>query len=81
MSAACGLAIPPGGGHPARGGVRFAYHLEATARTRLVILDAVGRRVRMVHSRDDGAGDHEATWDGLDDRGRPCPAGIYFGNT
>jgi hypothetical protein len=24
------------------------------------------------------AGDHEATWDGLDDRGAPAASGVYF---
>jgi len=66
------------GSHPTRGAVRFAYRLDRAARARVVMLDAVGRRVRAMPAREEAAGDHQMTWDGRDDDGRPCAAGIYF---
>ena len=42
------------------------------------IYDGAGRRVRGFFLGDLGAGTHEVTWDGRDDRGRRVPAGAYF---
>ena len=44
---------------------------------RLELFDAGGRRVRTLLAGDLAAGDHEATWDGRDDRGRAVAAGAY----
>jgi tetratricopeptide (TPR) repeat protein len=66
------------GPHPARGAVRFGYRLESPARPRLAVLDALGRRVRVVEAESREAGDHELAWDGRDDGGRTCPQGVYF---
>ena len=66
------------GAQPSRGAVRFAYRLATEARTRVVILDALGRRVRTVRSGEEPAGDREAAWDGVDERGHVTAPGVYF---
>jgi Calcineurin-like phosphoesterase/Purple acid Phosphatase, N-terminal domain/FlgD Ig-like domain len=63
---------------PSRGAVRLGYRLARAGRTRIVMLDAVGRRVRMVRSIEESAGEHEVVWSGEDDAGRICAAGVYF---
>ncbi len=42
------------------------------------ILDLAGRRVRTVHSGRLAAGEHEMTWRGDDDAGRPVASGTYL---
>jgi hypothetical protein len=66
-------------GQPSRGTVRFGYRLQHPGSTRVVLLDALGRRVRMIRSGVESEGDHEVSWDGSDDRGGRCEPGVYFG--
>jgi flagellar hook assembly protein FlgD len=42
------------------------------------VYDLAGRRVRNLLEGVFPAGNHAATWDGLDERGRHVPAGVYF---
>ena len=44
----------------------------------LRLYDAGGRRVRTLVQHHLGAGRHEATWNSLDDAGRPLASGVYF---
>ena len=41
------------------------------------ILDLAGRRIRAEVLRGLRSGEHEFTWDGKDDRGRPVASGVY----
>jgi hypothetical protein len=50
----------------------------ADRRTRLEILDATGKPVRTLTSRDDGSGGVIAVWNADDCSGREVPEGIYF---
>jgi hypothetical protein len=43
-----------------------------------VVLDALGRRVRMIRTGVEPEGEHEVAWDGDDDQGRRCRPGVYF---
>ncbi|MBD3336870.1 MAG: hypothetical protein GF355_15265 [Candidatus Eisenbacteria bacterium] len=45
---------------------------------RLMLYDVEGRRVRTLVSGRLAEGSHEVTWQGLDDRGRAVPPGVYF---
>ncbi|HET9325170.1 MAG TPA: metallophosphoesterase [Candidatus Eisenbacteria bacterium] len=63
---------------PSRGTVRFGYRLAHAGPARVVMLDALGRRVRVIHSGVQPEGEHEVSWAGEDDQGRTCPAGVYF---
>lgn len=64
--------------NPARGPIEIRYHLTRPLESRLVIVDVLGRRVRMIRSGPAPAGRQHDTWDGRDDRGRQSPAGVYF---
>ena len=44
----------------------------------LRVFDTRGRLVRTLVEGSMTAGRHSTMWDGLDERGRPCPAGVYF---
>jgi hypothetical protein len=57
------------------------YQLFSTGPVSLEILDVLGRRVRVIKTPELGLGRpgiHTAFWDGLDDRNRVLPNGIYF---
>ncbi|MBN1824721.1 MAG: hypothetical protein JW958_00560 [Candidatus Eisenbacteria bacterium] len=56
--------------------IRFTLAREG--RASVTIYDPAGRRVRTLLSGALPAGDHEAVWDGRDDRGRDVAAGVYF---
>ena len=44
----------------------------------LEIFDALGRRVRVLATGDQGAGRHEFQWDGRDTNGNTLPSGLYL---
>jgi hypothetical protein len=64
--------------NPARGLSRFAYSLPTAAALRITIHDALGRRVRALVDRADGAGWHDAGWDLRDDAGASVGPGLYW---
>jgi len=54
------------------------YLLPVRSEVSLAVYDLRGRRVRrLLANRDEGAGRHEATWNGRDELGRDLPSGIY----
>ena len=64
--------------NPARGSVRLTLELPRPADVRVEVLDLAGRRVRPLHSGATSAGALALTWDGLGERGRAVPSGLYF---
>ena len=52
--------------------------MPTTAHVRLAILDAAGRRVRVLRDGVLPAGSYAVTWDGRDDSGASLPSGLYF---
>jgi hypothetical protein len=65
---------------PAVSQVRLSYRLPTAGPATLFVTDARGRLVRRLVQDDAAtAGDHVASWDGMDDRGVRVPAGVYFG--
>ncbi len=54
------------------------YQLAHQVRTSLAIYDAIGRVVRNLVNKTEPAGWYSVTWDGKNDRGLECAAGIYF---
>ena len=59
----------------------ISFSLAAAGPVQLRVYDLSGRLVRTLV--DDGnltAGDHEAVWDGQDQKGRTAAAGVYFYN-
>lgn len=58
---------------------RIAYDLPAAGPVRLEVFDPRGRQVRvLVDGKVQGPGIASAGWDGLDQTGRPLPAGVYL---
>ena len=56
--------------------LRFA--LATPEHARLDVYDLAGRRLRTLVDADLPAAEHEAVWDGRDDRGSVLPSGVYF---
>jgi hypothetical protein len=56
----------------------IGYSLRQDGVAELTVFNPAGRRVRTLVDGLVTAGDHEATWDGLDDRGTPVASGVYF---
>jgi hypothetical protein len=82
------LAVPPAGPttgvalgrpapHPFRDRVRLPFTLPAPGRVRLAVFDVGGRSIATLLDADRPAGPASVTWDGRDDRGVRCAAGVY----
>jgi len=71
----CALSPRP---NPANPRAVLAYELPAPGPVELAIYDLRGRLVRTVVRGERPAGPSTAVWDGCDDRGRPCAAGVYI---
>jgi hypothetical protein len=56
----------------------ITYRLARPGRAELVVYDVSGHRVRVLADDITTAGDHNAVWDGRDDRGRLVSSGVYF---
>ncbi len=76
------LALAPCEPNPLRtiGRVRFSLPEAAAGgeRVSLTVHGLDGARVRTLVDESLDAGEHEAAWDGRDDRGRPLAPGLYF---
>ncbi|MEZ4386747.1 MAG: FlgD immunoglobulin-like domain containing protein [Candidatus Krumholzibacteriia bacterium] len=55
-----------------------AFSLERAGLASLRVFDTRGRLVRTLVHEDLGAGQHEVTWRGDDQQGRPVASGVYF---
>lgn len=62
---------------PARPGAVIASRLPADATLRLRLFDLLGRELRTLSEGRGHRGTFETRWDGLDQYGRPLPAGVY----
>ena len=72
------FALGPVRPFPARESATVSYTMAAAEAVHLEVLDARGRRVRLLVDGERGAGPHSVTWDGLDARGIPVGSGLYF---
>lgn len=60
------------------GAAEIRYALDKPAFVTIAVEDASGRRVRnLVSAQRREAGECGETWDGFDDAGTPCAAGVY----
>lgn len=64
--------------NPFNPSTRLSFDLAAGGRASLKVYDAAGRLVATLLDEHRDAGHHQVTWDGRDDRGRRCPAGVYL---
>ena len=56
----------------------IGYSLAAKTQVELSVFNARGQRVRHLASLEANGGQHQLTWDGRDDQGRPCDNGLYL---
>ena len=63
--------------NPFRSSTRVEFQLARPAQARLVIVDALGRRLGEV-ARSFPAGTSSLEWNGRDSAGHPLPTGVYF---
>jgi subtilisin family serine protease len=54
------------------------YELPCDTHVEVCVYTMTGRRVRVLERGHRTAGSHSATWDGLDEHGRPAASGVYF---
>ncbi|MFH1680771.1 MAG: choice-of-anchor D domain-containing protein [Candidatus Eisenbacteria bacterium] len=64
--------------NPARQGTTIRFAIPAAGNIRLQVFNIEGRLVRDLANGSFDAGDHIASWDGKDGRGRDVGPGIYF---
>lgn len=64
--------------NPSDGAARIAYVLGRSGPMRLSLVDASGRRIRLLVDGTQTAGEHEVMWDGRDERGRAVSTGMFF---
>lgn len=64
--------------NPFNPSTRIEFDLPGPCLAALAIFDARGSLVRTLVREELPGGAHEASWDGLDARGRPAGSGIYF---
>jgi hypothetical protein len=67
-------AIP----NPSTGKITIRYRLPGAESADMTVYDLLGRRVRVLESREHAPGLHSLTWDGRDEGGRRVAPGIYF---
>jgi hypothetical protein len=72
------LALRTPAPNPSSGRVALALELPAAGAADVEVIDVAGRAQRTLHRGDAPAGVLALEWDGLDGRGRPVPAGLYF---
>lgn len=63
--------------NPFNSSVRLSFSLGKSARVLLSIFSVEGRLIRTLAEETLGPGDHDMTWDGLDDGGLEVASGIY----
>lgn len=64
--------------NPSGGSTAIRYQMPEAGPLELAIYDGAGRRVAVLTSGWEAAGDRRIVWDGRDDLGRRVPAGTYF---
>jgi len=64
--------------NPFRVRTTVSFRLSETSQVKLDVFDLGGRLVRRLVDRQDGPGEHQITWNGLDDSGRPLTTGCYL---
>ncbi|MEZ5065943.1 MAG: T9SS type A sorting domain-containing protein [bacterium] len=69
------LSLAP---NPFSSTTRIVYELGGDAFLAVDVYDVTGRRIRRLMESNRRAGTIGLEWDGLDARGRPAPAGVYF---
>ncbi len=62
----------------AGGRISIHYQVPVGAKTDLAVFDCQGHRVKDLVTQEGTPGIHSASWDCVDDRGKPVSSGVYF---
>ncbi|MFH1844958.1 MAG: FlgD immunoglobulin-like domain containing protein [bacterium] len=73
-----GVVLAPNRPNPFNPSTTFEFAAETPQRLRLVIYDASGRQVALLHDGMVNAGWQRVVWDGRGDDGRAVASGVYF---
>jgi hypothetical protein len=63
---------------PSASDVTLEFEVSGPQPVRIAVYNALGQEIAVLENRVMGAGRQRVTWDGLDGRGQPVPAGVYF---
>ena len=72
------FALQPNFPNPFNPRTTVRFTLDRAQQADLTLFDARGRAVRTLLHGSAEAGAHAVTWDGCDDGGRACAAGVYL---
>jgi hypothetical protein len=72
---AYGMDIYP---NPFNPSITIAWHLDKRSQVRLCIMNMLGQHVATLYDASLDAGFHRRQWNGVDKKGEPVAAGIYF---
>ncbi len=64
--------------NPFNPGTTIPYNLPQTAHVRVLILNTLGQKVRLLVNERQPAGNYSIQWDGTDEHGKNVSSGIYF---
>ena len=84
VAAETGEALPSGFSlaqnhpNPFNGRTAISYRLPGPGTVELILYDLLGRPVRRLVSKYQGAGSYRVAWDGTDDRGLAVATGVYL---
>ena len=72
------LALHQNHPNPFNPGTTIRYYLPRRCRVELVVYDLTGAEVRRLVDAELEAGPQQATWNGMNDSGKPVSSGLYF---
>jgi DUF971 family protein len=64
--------------NPQTRSVNIAYQVPMKSQVEIVVIDAIGRTVKIVETDHKNAGVYQSTWNCRDDNGRAVSQGVYF---
>ena len=73
-----GVSLQQNYPNPFNGRTAITYRLPGPGTVELILYDLLGRPVRRLVSKYQGAGSYRVAWDGTDDRGRAVATGVYL---
>ncbi len=77
-SAPCVFSLEQNFPNPFNPTTTVEYSTEKSGNIDLVVIDLLGRKIKILATGRQAAGSHTAQWDGTDRNGRPVPGGVYI---
>ena len=64
--------------NPFSAGTTIRFGIREPGNVTVAVYGLTGRRIRLIENQVYTAGQHQVSWDGRDDAGRPLASGVYF---